>query len=299
MSRKRSTKNRKRFNKKRTMKMLELQARGLNRAEIGHMFDVSGERVRQIIGNRVLKDVECKWCEGIVAPSKSGPIASVCSPSCRKNWWRHGVSLVEHDRDTHSAALAGITVNAAPPNERGCWEWCGYCNNLTGYGQMRWDGKTEGAHRVMYKLTIGEIPQGLCVLHHCDNPKCVNPKHLYLGTYKDNARDREVRRRSNRGHRFSPTDVIDIRRDYRGSNDLPEFASRYDVSVSTIRALVVNKTYRTDRRGRLLTDSMVRRTRDLYLRGNHTYKSLAMMYHVSVCTMRDVLRGRKVYQDIS
>ena len=63
------------------------------------------------------------------------------------------------------------------------------------YGQVYFDKKTQSAHRVSWQIHNGKIPEGMCVLHHCDNPICVNPSHLYLGTYADNAKDREFRGR--------------------------------------------------------------------------------------------------------
>ena len=79
-----------------------------------------------------------------------------------------------------------------------CWVWtaaidkCGY--GYIGLGPGKGMGK---AHRVSWQLHKGGIPEGLCVLHKCDNPSCVNPEHLFLGTQKDNAVDRELKGRGN------------------------------------------------------------------------------------------------------
>ena len=69
-----------------------------------------------------------------------------------------------------------------------CWEWTG-AKSGSGYGYFRVDGHMQRAHRFAYQLFIGLIPPGLFVLHHCDRPSCVNPRHLFTGTHTDNVRD--------------------------------------------------------------------------------------------------------------
>lgn len=73
--------------------------------------------------------------------------------------------------------------------DTGCWVWTGTMQNSKGYGSIYYDRKNERVHRVSYKLFIGPIPDGLFVLHRCDNPPCINPEHLFLGTPMDNTRD--------------------------------------------------------------------------------------------------------------
>ncbi len=83
-------------------------------------------------------------------------------------------------------------VERGLPNE--CWIWKGAKTNI-GYGTIKINGKMIGAHRVSYQIHYGEINPGMCILHKCDNRSCVNPHHLYEGTYQDNADDRRDRGR--------------------------------------------------------------------------------------------------------
>lgn len=98
--------------------------------------------------------------------------------------------------------------------KRGCWEWLG--SKINGYGQFYYEGKNYRAHRLSYKIFIGPTPDDLFVCHKCDNPGCVNPKHLFLGTNSDNQKDcvakgrhkYAARTHCNKGHEFTPENTM-------------------------------------------------------------------------------------------
>jgi hypothetical protein len=97
----------------------------------------------------------------------------------------------------------------------GCWRWPG-SKSEKGYGRLKTKGKIFLIHRLSYEFHNGPIPEGMCVLHTCDNPECANPNHLFLGTRGDNNRDRNKKGRDARGEKnnmaiLSEMDVKKIR----------------------------------------------------------------------------------------
>jgi len=124
----------------------------------------------------------------------------------------------------------------------GCWEWCGSLRT-DGYGQMSdRNRRSKAAHRFAWFATYGEIPEGMHVLHKCDNRICVNPAHLYLGTHADNMRDRSRRSRQARGEtngraKLSEANVIEIRMLLLEGWLQKKIAPKFGVDLRTISAI--------------------------------------------------------------
>jgi hypothetical protein len=82
-----------------------------------------------------------------------------------------------------------ISARVSIPQRGGCHEWQGALT-YNGYGRIGVNGKVQRAHRVAYELAHGPIPEGIVVCHRCDNPRCCNPDHLFLGTTQENVDDK-------------------------------------------------------------------------------------------------------------
>lgn len=166
---------------------------------------------------------------------------------------------------THEERVKTFWNNVKLPERIGtdeCWEWQGHCVP-NGYGSLRVNGKDTGTHRFAYTISVGPIPDGLFVLHTCDNPPCCNPAHLWLGTNQDNMDDmaRKDRRKNGDGGKSYFHDHPETRRGERNS-----------------RAK--------------LTDDDVRRIRELYTQGM-TQVELGQMFGVNQTNIGRAIRRWK------
>ena len=157
--------------------------------------------------------------------------------------------------------LAGHNTRSAPAlrfwskvdKTSDCWEWTG-SKNSKGYGQLNINGEPVLAHRLSWEMAFGKIPVGTgyhgeCVLHKCDNPGCVNPAHLFLGTNLDNVSDmiskgrKVILKGSQLSTKLSDDQVRNIRSN-RGISSQRELAREYGVSKSTINSIQMGGTWK-------------------------------------------------------
>jgi DNA-binding MarR family transcriptional regulator len=134
----------------------------------------------------------------------------------------------------------------------GCWLWTGSLASR-GYGQIKIATRiSRRSHRLAWELTNGPIPRGLFVCHRCDNRRCVNPDHLFLGTNQDNMDDMKQKGRSPRyggakSHKakLTESDVQAIRADYStGSVTMRSLADRFGVTVTNVSDILKGHTWR-------------------------------------------------------
>ena len=132
-----------------------------------------------------------------------------------------------------------------------CWEWKAAVL-AGGYGQFFYEGKQQKAHRVSWIIANGEIPKGMVICHKCDNRRCVNPAHLFLGTQRDNVRDMMGKGRNNFISGWKPLlgsrnpmakiaehQVHEIR-ELAGKIPYTKIAERYGISAASV-CLIIKK----------------------------------------------------------
>lgn len=175
----------------------------------------------------------------------------------------------------------------------GCWEWQCYIDPL-GYSRIYLNGKQYRGHRYTWELYNGEIPEGMNVLHKCDNRKCINPDHLFLGTQKDNVRDMISKNRQKVIHgeihpktKLTNKDVIEI---FLSDKKSVFWAKKFGLTESAISSIRTGKSWSKVTRG-LERGHILKRTeitdelRDKIIKDNGSYMALAKKYGVSNSTV--------------
>lgn len=122
-------------------------------------------------------------------------------------------------------------------NENGCWECISHAKDSVGYCIINRNGTRTSVHRYVYTLYKGEIPEGLCILHSCDNRCCCNPNHLSVGTHKENMEDMHKKGRANHPNKFAEYEK-DIINDYQLGIKIKIITDKYDISRRNIYTIL-------------------------------------------------------------
>jgi HNH endonuclease len=185
----------------------------------------------------------------------------VCSiPDCDRPHYIRGWCLMHHARWVAHGTTDPVSVPTLAERlasnlvlmPSGCLEWQGATSN-GGYGEIAVNGRPVGTHRVAWTLVNGTIPDGLHVLHHCDNPPCGQTEptedypdgHLFLGTNADNHADMVAKGRdfATTGAKLWPdTDVITARRRVANGENIPDVAASLGIPLQTVNNWVIGRT---------------------------------------------------------
>lgn len=167
-----------------------------------------------------------------------------------------------------------------------CWIWTGYVTR-TGYGRCNRAFGNGYAHRAAWEFAHGAVPDGLFVCHHCDNPPCCNPEHLFIGTQTDNISDRDRKGRTARGERsgyYTHPEAFEAFRENRAQmfgDDNP--MRKHPERIA-----------RGERNGHArLTEADVIRIRELHIRDGMTYPQIAEMFGMSRHHVAKIVRGER------
>jgi hypothetical protein len=172
-------------------------------------------RLRKAAGSRMFACAGGSSCASSLRMSTKKPIPPRTCEHCGETYYRYVPPCLAEPKFCSRACFhADVAVNGHPSKGRNkpwqdrfwkfvtpttadeCWEWQGM-RHQQGYGRISTQGRgVLPAHRASYILAHGEIPAGLHILHRCDNPPCVNPAHLFLGTHDDNMRDMAAKGRA-------------------------------------------------------------------------------------------------------
>ena len=198
----------------------------------------------------------------------------------------------------------------------GCWLWLG-STFPNGYGKISSHGKSLLTHRLSWEIDHRQpVPDGLEVLHRCDNPPCVNPVHLFLGTQAENIADMDAKGRANRPRlageqspraRLTVLVVREMRRLHALGVGPHRLGSMFGVSVGAACHVIAGRSWiaaggavvqgrrshpGTENGRARLTPEAVASIREAYAAGNGTYGSLAAQFAVHTSTIGALIRGR-------
>jgi hypothetical protein len=162
-----------------------------------------------------------------------------CSVSCSITHRNHQEKLPPEDI---------FWSNLNKLGDKDCWIYT-KCISTAGYGRIQIKRKFIAAHRFSYQLHFGEIPDGMFVCHHCDNPPCCNPSHLFLGTCADNNNDMASKYRNDKGedhwnNKLNERQVLEIRSLIKNGHPISVIAKKYGVHVNTVYDIRNNRIWK-------------------------------------------------------
>lgn len=213
----------------------------------------------------------------------------------------------------HSLSLKErILLRTGPKLENGCMEWKGTIGRH-GYGVICFKRRILRSNRAVYEVYNGPIPENMCVCHSCDNPTCVNPEHLWLGTMKDNMIDKVRKGRAKvgtgerHGHaKLTWVDVRNIREEYKTMSST-ELAEKYNIHQTTITNICSMKRWQDEAyqpykkivHKRLLTEKDVIEIRKKYIHGKrgYGYISLAKEFGLKESCIYNIIKN-KTYKEV-
>lgn len=180
--------------------------------------------------SRIIRNKECVTCKKEFKPMRK--TQRFCSPLC--SWGNQEERFWSKVKKTKT-----------------CWLWRGIENSKE-YWTMQFDQKSQKPHRISWLLHYGKIPGGLLVCHHCDVRTCVNPKHLFLGTYQDNANDMHKKGRGNNAvgekhgrSKLTEKNVKEIRSLYESGKYLQrELAEKYGVRDNYVSRILLREVWK-------------------------------------------------------
>lgn len=204
-------------------------------------------------------------------------------------------------------------------DKKGVNEWWNWLGNIVanGYGRLYYNNKSFHVHRLSYIIHFGEIDEGKCVCHKCDNKKCINSNHLFLGTQQDNIKDRDMKNRQAKGETSGKSKLTNeivqiIREKYTNNRNLRiiDLAKEYKLDRHTIGLVINNEIWKDKnyqpkiRCGREgihrvnLTYENVFEIRNKYLKGKIKQSELARDYGVSQRYISLIVRNEIWADDI-
>lgn len=245
--------------------------------------------------------------------AKKGGLCNACRQRATRE--RQGVTHKRSGRVPPPRDLARFISKVGPVDpETGCQEWTG--GRVNGkYGRFTEDYVPQEAHRLAYAIEYGEVPEGMWVLHSCDNPPCCNPAHLRLGGNTENVADRVARGRGLVGQdhpmaRLTEQDVLKIRAAVAAGEDARAVATKYGLQGrSSVYLVLSGRTWghlpgtvrinkaRTQVRGEKaglakLTANQVLEARHRYRATDVTLSELAAEYGLKKSAMRQAITGK-------